>query len=381
MPLKLFLFFCLNIFFVTIALSQRRITTLSGQKIILLQNGKWIRDENTHDTLSLTGISEPKNISALSAADKENEGIKILLETAKLKEIENVVLLDDLDKEVAIKEVMLSQARQMNDKLKEATIKSESAEFKSRLKTAEKIYKSTAELIYSAQNLKHLNGEQKRKKMTELGLALNVDTAPYISEISLPETQSLPLIKADKNKPDEIENKPKTIRKLKVDNCNIIRNEQINKQHIVETKPEFLFSFTPDKLKNYFKEKDLLNADVSVIKIGKDKFLRLTIKLYSKDAAKNYGIIHLGSLIKIFFISGKSISLTSASESDGSLENYTGKVIYNVDYLITGDDTDMIYDVPVDKIGIMWSSGFEMYDVYNVDVLMRLNKCLKSNSN
>ena len=37
----------------------------------------------------------------------------------------------------------------------------------------------------------------------------------------------------------------------------------------------------------------------------------------------------------------------------------------------------MLEKYMIDEVGIMWSSGYETYDVYHVDVLKNLAQCLK----
>ena len=46
-------------------------------------------------------------------------------------------------------------------------------------------------------------------------------------------------------------------------------------------------------------------------------------------------------------------------------------------YGINNENVKMLSKFPIDKVGIMWTSGFETYDIYNVDLIMNHLSCLK----
>ena len=45
-------------------------------------------------------------------------------------------------------------------------------------------------------------------------------------------------------------------------------------------------------------------------------------------------------------------------------------------YYIDGDNKKELSDKEVDKVGIMWTSGFEEYDIYEVDFITKHLDCL-----
>ena len=146
----------------------------------------------------------------------------------------------------------------------------------------------------------------------------------------------------------------------------------------METNPKFLFNYTPEKLKRYFKDKELMQTKVGVSKVAKQFYLNLTIKIISKDASKNYGIIQEGNMFKINLISGRNIVLNASEDSVSEIESYTGHALYHVKYPISDEDLNLLSKTPLDSIGIMWSSGFELYEIYEVDALMSQVSCIKS---
>ncbi|KXK40693.1 MAG: hypothetical protein UZ09_BCD002000181 [Bacteroidetes bacterium OLB9] len=163
--------------------------------------------------------------------------------------------------------------------------------------------------------------------------------------------------------------------------CKVIRQEIINGKKEVELQSLPFFTFTQPAHKTYFREKDLMETDATLIKSGKDYFLKMDIRMLSKDAAKNYGFISKGSPLRINYISGKTIVLQAENEANVAIENYTGHALYSVRYKIPSDELRTMRRIPLNTVGIMWSSGFELYNIYNVDVLIQLFDCIKQTNN
>lgn len=356
--------------------SQRQVTTLSGQRIIIFQSGEWQKIEagdESGDTLGMLSGSDSvfqnPNVSGNIDTTNVNIGIGLITEAAQKKEIETLLLLDLLDKQVAVKEVQLSHARQLKNKESEKQLKAELTDLKQKFKTAEKIYKFSAENVEKAFSLKKMKENEYNKNLSELGKVLDIDVIPYL------DTQKSKSILEEDTRPLKNTRIGGTTKKEK---CLIVRDEKVKKERIIELGYEPFFTFTPEKLKNYFKNKELVEVNASVKKKGKQNFLRMSIKIVSKDAARNYGFIPHESILRISFISGKVIVLKSTEEVQGFTEKYTGNIVYNVDYQIKSEDYSQIAKVPIDTVGIMWSSGFEIYDIYNVDLLINHCSCINS---
>lgn len=82
-------------------------------------------------------------------------------------------------------------------------------------------------------------------------------------------------------------------------------------------------------------------------------------------------------MLRIDLLSGRNVILNAVEESNGIVEQYTGNVLYNVRYQVNREQFDLLFGVPVDSAGIMWSSGFERYTIYEVDALMNQLECFK----
>ena len=129
----LFIIYILSLFQLQ---GQRQITTLSGQKILLLQNGSWQKSNKSDISIDSTEITGTPDSLMKKPSDNDSEnnnpiikGIDSIVNLLEKKEIETFILLDILDKEVAMKEVQLSQARQLKNKESENTLKTLESEY------------------------------------------------------------------------------------------------------------------------------------------------------------------------------------------------------------------------------------------------------------
>lgn len=359
-----FVFFTV-LFFTAGVFGQRPVTTLSGQKILMMENGNWeyepmLIEDDTVNVLETGFLTEADTLgSDTMEQNKLLSGIKVLTHTAMLSEVEAFIQVDRLEREIASQKVSLSQAKQMKNTEEVKNARSIIADFESKLKTANKIYKHKAGLVKKAKGLAVKKPAALAPEMLALGNELGVDVSPYTGTAA--ETPAV---------------KPSALGAVS-GKCKIVRDEIIDKQRLQVTEPVRFFNFTPDHIKSYFKEKDLMTTDVYLSKSGKNVFLHLKCKMISRDASKNYGFIPAGSMLRIDLLSGRNIILNAVEEASGTVEQYTGNVLYSAKYPLGSEEFDLISNVPVDAAGIMWSSGFERYTIYEVDALMNQSECFK----
>lgn len=159
-------------------------------------------------------------------------------------------------------------------------------------------------------------------------------------------------------------------------NCDLRLDNMDGKRRTVAMAMAPFFSYTSEALVHYFKEKDMLKAEVSIVRDNKDYYLDLEVRIISRDAAKNYGSISSKSMLRIDFVNGRVLTLYNMSDTQAIIENYTGEAVYKPRYRLSKDDLSFFEKMPLNSAGIMWTSGFETYDIYNVDVLMNQSKCL-----
>lgn len=143
-----------------------------------------------------------------------------------------------------------------------------------------------------------------------------------------------------------------------------------------EMTPQYLFRYTPRELKNELQQDNLLHTYGQLIKIEDQIYLNLNIEVFSKKAAEEYGSIEQGYVIKIKTIDGKTYELNCRAGSRGQRFENEKTYLYSISYTLDKSDIKGLQKAEIDKIGIQWASGFEDYDIYEIDFFINQLKCL-----
>ena len=78
---------------------------------------------------------------------------------------------------------------------------------------------------------------------------------------------------------------------------------------------------------------------------------------------------------RIELLNGKHIQLRSGKMSNGSYDTKKELLTYKVYYPLEGH-LKVLRESEIDKIKVHWSSGFEEYQVFQMDFFMHQIKCL-----
>ncbi len=362
------------IFFINFGHSnaQREATTLSGQKVKIFADGMWEKVLPIEQTLDSNGLIinelNPKSLPPTNTLDDTNkEMIDKLISTAEQREVETFLLLDQLDKDLAINQVATSQSELTKDKVKLKALKSELKLLKNKIEEANESYRLSSKNIATIKNIQNLKAKDQKEKIMDFAVMYKLNSTD----------DEVKPIQSSNNKNMEASRLQNKISESKT-NCKIAYDKKEKKVRHIATESSYIFGYTPEKLKSYFKEKELMTVTSHLERIGKQHHLVLTVKIISKDAARNYGMIQKENMLKVTFITGKSVTLHALDDVRATIETYTGNSVYSINYSIPSEDIDSFAKIPLDTVGIMWSSGFESYDIYEVDILLNHFACIKS---
>ena len=164
------------------------------------------------------------------------------------------------------------------------------------------------------------------------------------------------------------------------EDCNFIFNGKdiASGKRLTQTKFSHFFGYTSKRLENYFKAQEYLTCTASIEKLAGDYFINLELRFKSKDVKKSYGKIKAGDFMKVLFVNGLSIFLKATEDSEAFIEQYTGNTIYKVKYKFKDkEDFSSSSRHYLDTVGLMWSSGFEEYVIYQVDYLQNQVFCIE----
>lgn len=153
--------------------------------------------------------------------------------------------------------------------------------------------------------------------------------------------------------------------------------DDFSRQKRIELASHLLFTHTDPKLKPHLKTADYLTCMASLSATNLYKYLNLEMIFMSATARKEYGAVMQGSLLMIRLVNGETINLNSANFDNGLVDPNANTTIYRVQYILPKDVVKKLMKTEIDKVRVVWSSGYEDYDVYHMRTLMEQLQCLQ----
>ncbi len=144
-----------------------------------------------------------------------------------------------------------------------------------------------------------------------------------------------------------------------------------------ETRREEIFRFTNDLMKKYLAPDQPHIVCEAALSTGSSVIsLHLTFSIRDNNARKTFGSLSRNSVVILKFIDGTTLTASNLRNDDGALDP-TGQVFtYRGQYALDPSVLKKLRKTELDKIRVSWSTGYEDYEVQNVDLLMRQAKCL-----
>lgn len=145
-----------------------------------------------------------------------------------------------------------------------------------------------------------------------------------------------------------------------------------------DVKKELLFTHTDDRLRPFLKDKEYLKCEGNFTSVGGYRFLALQFTFAYPNAREAYGFIEKGSYLTIKLLNGDFINLKAGKMDRGSYDLTTDLLTYQVHYPIDRSQMGLLKHSEVDAIRVFWSSGFEEYEVFQLDFFINQLSCLEN---
>ena len=140
---------------------------------------------------------------------------------------------------------------------------------------------------------------------------------------------------------------------------------------------ELLFTFTDERLRLFFPDKEYLRCEAFLSSVGKrEKQLTIEFRFAYPNAREAYGVIEKNSLITLKLFDGQTIELKAGELDLGKYETDKDILTYRMIYKMDNQQINMLRKQELEEIRMYWSAGFEVYPVYNIDFFSRQLKCL-----
>lgn len=376
---------------------QKILISGAGQKILISSDGSW-SIVSSDEQIDITGNIIENQGTSLDAFEAPSQGkhpltvdqkrqLDLIVRNLLSDEAQLLVNYEFFKENAADLEAQVAAAKNVKSKDQVASLKGKLEATSATVERSKKEYENATKLIVKARSIlagSEKNADEKiamlQKKADE---TINVDSGmgsavidvasednPTSIDISTPQQVDYPTSFAISKK-----NKPRGDY-----NCNVVHDgfdPSLDKKR-KEVASEFFFGYSQPKMKAYFKSEDYITCDAHVSKVGKKYYITMDIRIRSKDAQRTYGILRSNETIRFELIDGSKVYCTNMIQDNGTIEAYTGHTLYTGIYEINKDDLDALKDKYLDNVGIIWSSGFEQYVIYNVDFLYNQLRCLEN---
>jgi len=149
-----------------------------------------------------------------------------------------------------------------------------------------------------------------------------------------------------------------------------------------EMPKQVFFTHTSERLKPFFKEKNHITVEGFLSGAsgnGGTYYLNLNIIILSEMAQREFGVLEKASILSLKLINGNTVKLFNTKTSTGSVDKVEKLVEYRAQYMINSDNLKSLRKSEVDKARIVWGTGYEDYEVYNLDFFIDQIDCLEKN--
>ena len=136
------------------------------------------------------------------------------------------------------------------------------------------------------------------------------------------------------------------------------------------------FRYTNPALKTYLQGKTHVICEAALSSSGPNIALQLTFIINDPNARKAFGRLEKNSVATLKFLDGSTFELQNALADEGTFNPENDGSIFQGHYPLNAEALKKIRRNGLDRIRILWSKGYDDYEVQQVDLLMRQAECL-----
>lgn len=148
-------------------------------------------------------------------------------------------------------------------------------------------------------------------------------------------------------------------------------------REVTAIESELMWTYTSDQLDEFVKEREFIQSEAQMVIIDKKYYLRLKINLASERATDFYGKILIGQPIQLTFLDREPTFLEIVYTAAPQVDTKENETTYELTAKLSSSNLKAIRKCSLDNMGLVWTSGFESYPIYAVDILKEQYSCLK----
>ncbi|MCB9353726.1 MAG: hypothetical protein H6575_04080 [Lewinellaceae bacterium] len=161
--------------------------------------------------------------------------------------------------------------------------------------------------------------------------------------------------------------------------CALARNtrDEFSGELYRELRREELFRYTNDVMKKLLPPgQPHIVCEAALSAAGESVSLHLQFSIRDNNVRRSFGSLAKNSIAVLKLIDGTTITLYSQRNDDGYLDPETQIYRFQGQYPVEASALKKIRKSELDKLRIAWGTGYEDYEVQNIDLLMRQARCL-----
>jgi hypothetical protein len=135
------------------------------------------------------------------------------------------------------------------------------------------------------------------------------------------------------------------------------------------------FRFTNPVMRNFLKGKTHIQCSAALESKGDNTFLLLTFTMNDPAPKKSFGGLGKNALVSLKMIDGSNYFLYNLQADEGVFDPETSETRYRGRFLLEKALVKKIRSTETDKLRVTWNTGYEDYDIQQVDALKRLSLC------
>lgn len=413
MQKTIILFIFLTIFsfgYSSVLHAQEIRTNAQGQEIMVYPDGTWKFLEDVEDELAPSGNNanqiDDDNLdgkqSRLAAIKRADEAFRLAsraeeeYQSAKLNKILIEEELDDLD--------------ELEDEAEWSRINELYTAAKAKYKAAKKSFNEAKEYAELMDKMIYMSDKKRNRMLAKLDKKTN-HREPFEEEFDDDEVESnfetasssfddesTPNPSSDfmEFEEDEVqtEDTPKTQQRqfAKYDitkdvffsppqpDCqyDFIGIDEFSKKQRTDVAKQLFFSYTTDQMRQYLQGREYITCYGHMTKVsGGLRFLTLSFHIASNLAPQSFGNLPKGSILSIQLLDGDIINVRNTKDDPGYFDQHENAYIYRGVYPLGGKMLKTLKNAEIDKVRVVWGTGYEDYEIYEMDFFKNQLGCLE----
>lgn len=143
-----------------------------------------------------------------------------------------------------------------------------------------------------------------------------------------------------------------------------------------ELQREELFRYTNPSLRPYLQGREHIICQASVSQNGKLYLLHLAFTISDANAKRAFGSLPKNGVAILKFLDGETLALTNLRADEGRTSDDKITHTFTGQYVLDAAALKKMQKSLLDKIRIAWATGYEDYEIHQVDLIARQLGCL-----